>query len=142
VRFLEPAAAVGAGAFGAAFTHLAAGIDGDLPGAGGDLPDRGAFAFAQPPADGVDELVAGPGGQRIQAADEPVAGVAPSLVTISRRRKAGGSAATPTCRPLWPACLSSLRRASAGAGPGCPSPGNLGLRDDPGGPCRHSPGDD
>lgn len=76
VRFFPPACAVrapavSAGVLGAALAHLAAVIDGDLPGLLRYQPDRGALAFAQFPADGVDELVAGPGGQPIQALEPP-----------------------------------------------------------------------
>ena len=67
VRFFDPAAAVpaarvGAGALGAALADLAALIDGELPGSCRDGGDRGPLPLAQFPADGVDDLVAGPGG--------------------------------------------------------------------------------
>jgi hypothetical protein len=82
--FLDPAAAVraaaiSAGVIGAALAHLAMVIDGDLPGLPGNLSDRGALAFTQFPPDRVDELVARPGCQLIQALDQPVAG--PGAVT-------------------------------------------------------------
>jgi hypothetical protein len=100
------AAAVGAGLIGAALADFAAVIEGDLPGAGGGVADRGALAFAQVPAHRVDELVAGPGGQRIQAGDQPWLAPAPSQVTISRRRKAGGSAVIAASKiSRWPATV-------------------------------------
>ena len=96
-----PAGPVRAGVTGPALAHLAALIDGDLPGLLRDQPDRGALAGAEFPADGVGQLIAAAGGQLIQAGDQPVAGPAPSAVTISRRRNFGGSAAIAspgTCR--------------------------------------------
>ena len=80
VRFFDPApavgaAGVGAGVLGAALADLAAGIDGDLPGLlAGPAVIAARLPLAQLPADGVDELVAGPGGQLVQAGDQPVAG--------------------------------------------------------------------
>ena len=81
--------------------HLPALIDRDLPGIRRDQPDRGALAGAEFPADGVGQLVAGPGGQVIEGVISPWLAPAPSVVTISRRRNFGGSApiASPsTCR--------------------------------------------
>jgi hypothetical protein len=50
--------------------------------------------------------VAGPGGQRIQAGDQPWLAPAPSQVTISRRRKAGGSAVIAASKiSRWPATV-------------------------------------
>ena len=77
MRFFDPAPAVAAvqvaaGLAGAALTDLAAGIDRDLPGLGGDGADRGPLPCAELPADGVDDLVAGPGGQLIQPGDQGV----------------------------------------------------------------------
>jgi hypothetical protein len=74
VGFLDPAcavaaAAVAAGALGPAFADLAIVIDGDLPGLLGGGPDRGALAFAQVPADRVDELIPRPGCQLVQPLD-------------------------------------------------------------------------
>src|SRR5436189_22539 len=76
VSFLDPAAAmaaasIGAGVIGGALTYLAVGADGDQPGVWGNLADRGALAFAQRPAHRVGQLVTGPGGQRVQAGDQP-----------------------------------------------------------------------
>ena len=78
VRFLYPAprmraGPVRAGVISAAFPHLAAMADGDLPGFR-DPGDRGLLPAAQFPADRVDQLIAGPGGQLVQALDEAVAG--------------------------------------------------------------------
>ena len=68
VRFLDPApwmpaGPVRAGAIGAALAYLPALVDGDLPGPLRDELDRGALAGAEVPADGVGQLVPGPGGQ-------------------------------------------------------------------------------
>jgi hypothetical protein len=68
------AAAVGAGVLGAALADLALRVYGNLPGLAGDLAERGALAFAQFPPDRVNKLVAGPGGEGVQALDQPVAG--------------------------------------------------------------------
>jgi hypothetical protein len=72
-----PAAPVRAGTLGAALAHLATLADRDLPGLPRDQHDRGGFVCAQVPADGVGQLVPGPGGQLIQAGDQPVAGPGP-----------------------------------------------------------------
>ena len=72
-----PAGPVRAGVTGPAFAHLAALIDRDLPGLRWDEPDRVAFAGTEFPADGVGQLVPGPGGQLIKAGDQPVAGPGP-----------------------------------------------------------------
>ena len=96
-----PAGPVRAGGSGPALAHLAALIDGDLPGLLRDQPDRGPLAGAQLPADGVGQLVPGPGGQLIKRVISPWLAPAPSAVTISRRRNFGGSAAIAspsTCR--------------------------------------------
>ena len=66
VRFFDPAprmpaGLVRAGTIGAALAHLAALIDGDLPGLLRDEPDRGALAGAQLPADRVGQLIAAAG---------------------------------------------------------------------------------
>jgi hypothetical protein len=53
------------------------GADGDQPGVWRNLADRGALAFARRPAHRVGQLVTGPGGQRVQAGDQPVAGTGP-----------------------------------------------------------------
>ena len=79
VGFFHPARAVGAagigaGVIGTALADLAAVTGRGLPGLARDQPDRGALPFAQVPAHRVDELVPSPGGQRIQAGDQPVAG--------------------------------------------------------------------
>jgi len=97
VRLLDPAPAVPAAQVaarlaGTPLADLAAGIDGDLPGAGRDGADRGPLPAAEFPADGVGELVAGPGSQLVQPGDQVVAGPGPSQVTISCRRNPGGSA--------------------------------------------------
>jgi hypothetical protein len=68
VRFLRPAAGVRAaaaraGIIGAALPGLAAAIHRDLPGFAGHAVQGAAFPFAQFPADGADQLVAGPGGE-------------------------------------------------------------------------------
>jgi len=72
-----PAGPVRAGGSGPPLAHLAALIDRDLPGLRRGQPDRGALAGAQVPADGVGQLVPGPGGQLIEAGDQPVAGPGP-----------------------------------------------------------------
>jgi len=82
VRFFDPAprmpaGPVRAGGSGPAFAHLPALIDRDLPAFLRDEPDRGALAGAERSADGVGQLVAGPGGQLIKAGDQPVAGPGP-----------------------------------------------------------------
>ena len=82
VRFFDPAPRMPAGrsaqaSAGPALAHLAALIDGDLPGLRRDEPDRVALAGAQLPADGVGQLVPGPGRQLIKAGDQPVAGPGP-----------------------------------------------------------------
>jgi hypothetical protein len=79
VRFFDPApavpaATVAAGLIGAALADLAADIDRDLPGAGRDHRDRVPLPPAELPADGVDDLVAGPGGELVQAGNQGVAG--------------------------------------------------------------------
>ena len=79
VGFFHPALAVAAAAVsarvaGAALADLAAVTDRALPGLHGHQPERGALTFTQLPAHGVDELVAGPGGEGIQPLDQPVAG--------------------------------------------------------------------
>ena len=61
VGFLDPAPLVGApgvtaGAVSTPLAHLAAAVNGDLPGRGGDQADRVALALAQRPPDGVDQL--------------------------------------------------------------------------------------
>ncbi len=71
------AATVCARLISAALAGLAAVLEGDLPGLSWYLGDRGALAFAQLPAHRVDQLMAGPPRQRIQALDEPVAGAGP-----------------------------------------------------------------
>ena len=101
VRFFDPAprvraATVRAGVIGAAFPDLAVVADGDLPGVRGHGGDGGALALVQFPADGAGQLVTGPGGELVQAGDQPVTGPAPSAVTISRRRYFSGSAAIPS----------------------------------------------
>ena len=78
-----------------ALADLAALIDRDLPGPGRDGRDRRALPGAELPANRVDELVAGPGGELVQPGDQVVAGPAPSQVTISRRRNPRGNAAIP-----------------------------------------------
>ena len=91
-RWAHPA--VRAGVAGAALADLAAAIDRDLPRAGGDQAQRRFLPLAQRPADRVDDLVPGPGGELVQVPDQVVAGpTAPSHVIISFRRKAGGGAA-------------------------------------------------
>ena len=72
VRFFDPAPAVGAfhvaaRAIGAALADFTVGIDCDLPAPRRDGGDRGPLACAEFPADGVDDLVAGPGGEGVQA---------------------------------------------------------------------------
>src|SRR5437773_1126373 len=84
VRLFDPAPAVpavqvAAGALGAPLADLAALIDGDLPGLGRDGGDRGPLPLAQLPANRVDHLVAGPGGELVQPGDQVVAG--PRAVT-------------------------------------------------------------
>ncbi len=98
VRFLDPAPPVRApgaraGAVGAALADLAAVIDGDLPRAGRDLRDRCLLPLAELPARGVGQLVPGPGGGASRRAISAWLAPAPSQVTISRRRHAGGTAA-------------------------------------------------
>src|SRR5262249_59707413 len=92
--FLDPAFAVAAAAVsarlsGAALADLTAVIDRDLPRLRGHHLERGALPLAQLPADGVDELVARPRGQRIQPLDQPVAGP---------RTVAGAPQPPPACR--------------------------------------------
>ena len=65
VRFFHPAASVSAATIGAsvisaAFAHLAMVTDRDLPRLPGDSGDRVLLPLAQVPADGVDQLMAGP----------------------------------------------------------------------------------
>jgi hypothetical protein len=67
------APAVGAGVT-AALADLAEVINRDLPGLLGDGGNCVLLALAQVPADGVDQLVAGPPRQLVQAGDEIVAG--------------------------------------------------------------------
>jgi hypothetical protein len=67
-----PAAQVTAGLIGAPLADLSASVDRDLPGASRDGADCGAFPAAKFPADGVDDLAAGPGGQLIQPGDQGV----------------------------------------------------------------------
>ena len=64
VGFLDPAprmpaGPVRAGGSGPALAHLAALVDGDLPGLRRDKPDRVAFTGAQFPADGVGQWYPG-----------------------------------------------------------------------------------
>jgi len=87
VRLLDPALAVSAavvfaGVITAAFAHLAAAVNGDLPGVPGHRRERLAFPLAQFPPGGVDELVTGPGGELIEAGDQGVAGSGPADVAL------------------------------------------------------------
>ena len=82
VRFFGPAPSmragpVRAGGSGPALAYLPALIDRDLPGLRRDQPDRGPLPGAELPADGVGQLVPGPGRQLIKAGDQPVAGPGP-----------------------------------------------------------------
>ena len=111
MRFLDPARAVGAagvraGVIGAALADLAAAVDGDLPGLFRDQAQRRLLPLGQHPPGRVDHLIAGPGGELIQARDQVVAGPGPSTVIISRRRKPGGSAPiAASTRAMWSAAV-------------------------------------
>ena len=79
VRFFHPAprmpaGPVGAGGSGPALAHLSALIDRDLPGLLRDQPDRGALTAAEFPADGVGQLVPGPGLQLMPRRIIPASG--------------------------------------------------------------------
>ncbi len=98
MRFFDPALAVPAAQVAARListplADLTAGIDGDLPGCRRNGSDRGPLASAGFPADGVDDLVAAPGGQLVQAGDQVVAGA--GAIAGDPSAAAGTKAAAP-----------------------------------------------
>ena len=80
---LMPTPAVLAGVLGATLPHRPAVIDRDLPGALGHPTDRRAVTSPQIPTHRAGQLTPGPGGELIQAGDQPM--TAPS--TIARHHQ-------------------------------------------------------